>query len=191
MAYEKYTTDALVLGSFERGEADKTLVLYTHAHGLIYARCSGMRKEHSRMRYALQDYSCASVSLVRGKSGWRVAGAHEQLCATGKPHAGLIIFARIARLLRRLVHGEEAHPYLFDTLKRAHTALLTDAKQQELVELVCVARMLHALGYLSAEGMGTALFAHTSYKMADIHGASEKRKALIRSINEAITESQL
>ncbi|KKW47559.1 MAG: repair protein RecO protein, partial [Candidatus Kaiserbacteria bacterium GW2011_GWA2_58_9] len=73
--YQKYHTEALVLGNRERGENDRVFTLYTEEFGLVRARASAVRTEASRMRYALQNYSRARVALVRGKRGWRIGGA--------------------------------------------------------------------------------------------------------------------
>src|SRR3989344_1695592 len=101
--YQKYYTEALVLGSRERGENDRVFALYTKDFGLVHARASAVRKETSRMRYALQNYSQAHAALVRGKRGWRVGGAIAVRSAKGE---GAMTFARIARLVLRLVAGE-------------------------------------------------------------------------------------
>src|SRR5262249_24315110 len=106
--YQKYQTDALVPSSREQGEADKTYAAFTKEFGLVRAKGSAVRREGSRMRYALQNYSFANISLVRGKRSWRVAGARP----VGSFHVqenlkGAEAFARIAFLVTRLVAGEE------------------------------------------------------------------------------------
>ena len=195
--YQKYHTDALILGSRERGEADKILALYTKDFGLIHARASAVRRERSRMRYALQDYSSAHVSLVRGKRLWRVGGA---IATSGVPPVeSAAAFARIARLVIRLVGGEEQNQYLFSTLTDAHTSLaLVMRTARPVVEMVCVARVLYALGYLSPEALelpigqaGTTLFTHTAYAARDIEEAQTMRATLLSSINHALTETHL
>jgi len=192
MAYEKYTTDALVLGSFERGESDKTIVLITRDFGFVYGRATGVRKESSRMRYALQDFSRASVSLVRGKTGWRIAGAHASISTQGASAKGITSFVRLARLTRRLVQGEEINSYLFDSLAEAHAFFMKESEDNAgTVELLCVARILHSLGYLSSEALGTALFMGTSYDEMHISEAAQKQKDLLKTVNEALSESQL
>lgn len=192
MAYEKYTTEAIVLRSFELGEADKTLVLFTRDFGLLFAKCVGLRKRESKMRYALQDFSCASASLIRGKRGWRLAGATALRVSSGSSLEGLRSFSNIARLLRRLIQGEEKNAYLFDAVREAHTYLIEgDDALRATVELICVARILHALGYLSAEATSEALFKESSYNNAQLSEAERVRTLLLRSVNEAIAESQL
>src|SRR3989344_4510493 len=95
--YQKYSTDALVLGNHERGESARVYAMYTRDFGLVRARVAAVRSEHSRMRYALQNYSYAKVSLVRGKRGWRAAGAYA-LRGVSNDAANVSVFARIAEL---------------------------------------------------------------------------------------------
>lgn len=189
--YHKYHTEALVLGSRENGESDKTFALFTRDFGLVRARATAVRTEKSRMRYSLQDFASAKVSLVKGKRGWRVAGAAAEIPAVGDVR-GIGAFARIAELTLRLVHGEEKNEYLFAALSEAHQALMQ--KQTEaygMIELVCVARLLFALGYISDEALTTALFTHTAYTGESLLEAETMKDKLLSSINRAIAETQL
>jgi len=182
VAYDKYTTEAIVLSSFERGEADKTLLLFTRDFGLIYAKCVGLRKSESKMRYALQDFSRASASLIRGKRGWRLAGATSICVSRGASTKGLRSFANIVKLLRRLIQGEDENTYLFDAVREAHMFLLKGKEDLVgTVELLCVARILHALGYLSAEAVGEALFKESTYSESQIIEAERIQKMLLQS----------
>lgn len=188
--YQKYSTTALVLGFREQGEADKVFALYTEEFGLVWARASAVRTESSKMRAALQSCSRARVSLVRGKRGWRLAGAVAEVGGVGKSPEAVSSFARIAQLVLRLVRGEERNEYLFATLHEAQQALFSGAEHAS-VEIVCVARVLFSLGYLSPEALQTALFAHTAYGLPELSEAEEKRAALLGEINRAISETQL
>lgn len=189
--YQKYSTDALVLRSREQGEADKVFALYTQDFGLVWARASAVRSEASKMRAALQSCSRAHVSLVKGKRGWRLAGAVPEMSAVAKDRTSVAAFARIAELVLRLLAGEERNQYLFDTLADAQQALYSEAADVASIEIVCVARVLFALGYLSIEALETTLFAHTAYGLPDLEEAGHKRDALLASINRAISETQL
>ena len=189
--YQKYYTEALVLGSRERGEADKVFVLYTKDFGLVQARASAVRSEYSRMRYALQNYSRAHVALVRGKRGWRVGGA---TAIRGASNGGedAATFARIARLVMRLVAGEGQNQYVFSSLSEAHDALMRAPRgARATIELVCVARTLYGLGYLSLEALDTTLFAHTSYGSEHVREAEALQERLLSSVNHAIAETHL
>jgi recombinational DNA repair protein (RecF pathway) len=189
--YQKYHTDALILGSREQGEADKVFALFTQDFGLVRARASAVRSEHSKMRFAMQKYARAKVSLVKGKRGWRAAGASSLKSASGDLR-GITTFARISELVLRLVHGEEKNDYLFAALSEAHDALMVEnCDSFGIIEIVCVARILFALGYISSEALSTALFTHTAYTGESLLEAETMKDKLLLSINKAIAETQL
>ncbi len=188
--YQKYTTEAIVLSARERGEADKTIILLTKDFGLLFARAIGARKESSLMRYALVTGSTARISLVRGKREWRIAGAVSVSC--GLNGASLHVFARMARLVSRLVHGEEENEQLFETVRTAHEALMVaDVKALPSIELLAVARVLHSLGYIAPEAVGSALFVQTAYTPEMAAETEKARIALLGAVNAAIAASQL
>lgn len=189
--YQKYNTEGLVLGSRESGESDRTIVFFTKDFGLVRARATAVRSEKSKMRYALQDYTLANASLVRGKNGWRVAGA-TALCTAVGDARGIATFARISELVVRLVHGEEQNAYLYAALAEAHKALMQkNVDAFGTIEIVCVARVLYSLGYISSEALETALFTHTAYTGESLLEAETMRDKLLSSINKAIAETQL
>jgi recombinational DNA repair protein (RecF pathway) len=189
--YQKYHTEALVLAARESGEADRVYALYTKEFGLVRARASAVRAERSKMRYALQNYSRANVSLVKGKRGWRLAGA-SCIAPTKGDVRGIRTFARSASLVLRLIHGEERSEYLFAALAEAHGALMVEnCDAFGTIEIVCVARVLYSLGYISDEALSTALFTHTAYTGESLLEAETLKDKLLLSINRAIAETQL
>jgi DNA repair protein RecO len=189
--YLKYHTDALVLESWPLGEADKLFSLYTRDFGLVHARASAIRRETSRMRYALQNFSRVKIVLVRGVRGWRIVGASEAEGFQNCPAHALVTFVRIARLMQRLV-VEEKNEYLFAVFSEARRALMHAPRVEcATIELVCVARILHSLGYLSSESLGVALFSHTAYEAEHLKEADKARAQLLVSVNRAIAETQL
>jgi recombinational DNA repair protein (RecF pathway) len=194
--YQKYQTDAVVLASRESGEADKVYALYTRDFGLVRARASAVRREGSKMRYALQNYALAHVSLVRGKRNWRVAGARaEGNLAVAENLRGAKAYGRITDLVTRLVAGEEKNEYLFETLVEARRALISSQFNLEpaipTIEIICVARVLYTLGYISAEALETTLFAHTDFAVESLREAEMRHEKLLASINRALTETQV
>ncbi len=190
--YQKYQTEALVLRAYERGEADRVYALFTREFGFVWARASAVRREVSRMRYAMQSGSRANISLVRGSRGWRVAGATAHTHLDIGNTSGVAAFARIAQLLERLIGGEEANFYLFATLIEAHEALMHEQKKMHpVVELIAVARMLYALGYLSTEALGSALFAQTALAPAQLAEAEAQHAELLSTVNKALSATHL
>jgi recombinational DNA repair protein (RecF pathway) len=187
--YQKYHTDVIVLGSSERGESDSTVTLISRDFGVLRARATGVRSEKSKMRYAVQHYTRSVASLVKGKRGWRIAGATAKvLPGSGK---GLSAFARISELVQRLVPGEEKNEYLFDVLEEAHRALMRGGEAVPVIEIVSVARVLFALGYISDEALKTTLFSHTQFGDEHIQEAEILKETMLKSINRAIADTHL
>lgn len=162
MSYAVYTTKAWILSSAPSGEASKTYHLYTESFGLVHARAQGVRKLDSKLRYSLDDFSFATVSLVRGKEFWRLTGSEK----AELPEEGRLIRARVLSLVRRLVHGEERNEALFSALDA-----LRDPSVRELDALSAV---LSSLGYLD---------------LASLSGRTERERIL--AVNKALKETQL
>lgn len=188
--YEKYHTEALVLAGRESGEADKVFALYTHDFGLVRARASGVRAEHSKMRYAMRQYGYASVSLVKGTRGWRVAGARA-LSGSFPSIEALRSFARITELALRLIVGEDRNEYAFKTLSSMHTALCEEGARIEDIELLAVARLLYALGYLPQDSLPADTSEHTSFDKIALDVSKAEREVFLQSVNQALMQTQL
>ena len=119
MSHTLYTTECIVLGSRDSGEANRYISLFTREIGLVHAVARSVREEKSKLRYCLQDFSFTDATLVRGREVWRITGAEERysLHQELKDENGkLFVATQILNLLQRLVHGEEKNDYLFDSL---------------------------------------------------------------------------
>ncbi len=152
MAYHIYTTDALVCGSFDRGASDRSYLLYTEQFGMLYATARSVREERSRQRYALQDFALIRVSLVKGKSGWRIGSVtplhHPFLVAADRQTRAQLL--RLYKTLRRFIPGTEAAPELFWLTKTVIKQIISGHISNPEAYLVVVeARLLQELGYLS------------------------------------------
>jgi DNA repair protein RecO (recombination protein O) len=187
--YQKYHTEAIILGSSERGESDRMVALMTREFGLVRARATSVRSEKSKMRYATQHFTYTNASLIKGKRGWRLAGATALTLPVAG--AGLSAFARAAELTQRLVPAEEKNEYLFEVLSEAHRALMRADAAVPVIEIVCVARVLYALGYISAEALQTTLFTHTQFGSDHMQEAEILKETMLKSINRAIAETHL
>lgn len=196
MAYKTYTTDALVVGSEDRLTFDRTIVLFTREAGLVYARAMGVRKERSKLRYGLQNFSTVRVSLVRGKQGWRVIGAermHNLYFAADDREARAALL-RTVKLVRRLVRGEEAHPALYDVLVDGVDTLARCAPEAVVrTERLLTVRLLAALGYVAPRpAYAAALEAPTlAEAMATESTSFDEDRALRTAIDYALSASQL
>jgi recombinational DNA repair protein (RecF pathway) len=180
MAYHTYTTNAYILHAAQLGEHDVFYICMTESFGLIRARATGARKEDSKLRYSLQIGSCVALSLVKGKAGWRVTGA----VLLQEPHRPTItLFAKLARLSERLVHGEEQNDALYAVFCECTT--YADVRT---AELWLVMRVLVSLGYLSPQIIEVI----ESKTVEDRHTYLESnRPVLLKTVNNALESSHL
>ena len=217
-----HTTQGFIISSRPYGEAGRILSIFTRDFGLVTATAQGIRLERSKLRYHAQELSFGSFSLVRGREFWRLTSAgavvgrepegtfggrrgrerdaapagadvvpRRSLATTATPE----LIARLALLLKRFLHGEEANPKLFECIEDCSRFIqsqqyITDLQSRAL-ESVTVLRMLHSLGYV---GDIPDLNGDTGS-----HGLSEslldsvvgRVEEMNRHINKALKESHL
>jgi recombinational DNA repair protein (RecF pathway) len=143
MSYQTYHTEALVCGSYHNNTADKSFLLFTKRAGMLYASARSVREEKSKQRYALQDFSLITVTLIKGKTGWRIGSVETEGNVFGnalsRQSRGSVV--RVLKLVRRFVAGEEPHPELYDELVYALQYLASDtATHRVLAEEIIAAR---------------------------------------------------
>lgn len=150
MAYQTYTTEALVCGTFNRNTADRSYLMFTREAGMLYADARSVREERSRQRYALQDFSLVRVSLVKGKRGWKIGSieAQKNYFQTAVDKSARLSVVSVFRLLRRFVKGEEAHPDFFDYVLSALNELVKEIPKNHFVLMSVQVRILSLLGYV-------------------------------------------
>lgn len=155
MSYVTYTTEALVCGSFDQNTADRSFLLFTKELGMLFAVAKSVREERSLQRPALQDFSRIRVSLVKGKTGWRIgsveAVANDYAKAKDRETRGSVVL--LYRLLRRFIRGEEPVPVLYDKVVAGLDVLLMDLNNRRLVELLVEIEILSLLGYVDQEAV--------------------------------------
>lgn len=192
MAYSTYTTEAIVCGGRDRNTFDRSLLLFTRSGGMLYAEARAVRREHSKQRCAVQDFTRVRVSLIRGKSGWRV-GSIEALenfysQAGDKDARGSVI--RIVKMVRRFTRGEEAHAEVYDYVAKALTLLATPVTNRSFFEALAQVHFLGLLGYVAVEALPPELRAYDLQA-----GATEVRPEyaaiLERHINSGVEHSHL
>ena len=159
MSYVTYTTEALVCGSFEQNTSDKSFLLFTRDNGMLFATAKSVREEVSKQRQALQDFSRIRVSLVKGKTGWRV-GSVESLKNdfSGPPDRetrGSVVL--LYRLLRRFIRGEEASSELYDFVVEALDVVSQPQPNRAVLDLFVQIRILSLLGYVDEASIPVSL----------------------------------
>ncbi len=196
--YTKHTTEALVLSSWNSGEANRVYTLLTSDFGKVHARAHGVRDMKSRHRHALQTLSHVDVSLVRGKTGWKITNVSPKrsfwtLLASEKEKLALL--SRIANLTKRLVAGEGGSHSVFEIFSGLATALAnTPYTKEELprVEVTTLLRLLHTLGYLKKdEGYELFLQNYTDLSNETIARIAPMERRAIVDVNAALSASHL
>lgn len=153
MSYQTYTTEALVCGVFDSNTADKSYLLFTKRAGMLYATARSVREERSKQRYALQLFSRITISLVRGKSGWRIGSVealeNQFLAAKTRVVRGSVV--SVIKLVRQYIHGEEPMHALYDEVLQSikFLAQLSDSADRPAFEALIKVRILAQLGYIA------------------------------------------
>jgi len=193
MAYHVYHTEAIVLGSAPRGEANKRINLFTKELGLIGAVAQGVRLEKSKLRYSLEPFSLGIYAVVRGKNTWRVTDAEisRNVFYDLKENREVsILVAKILSLAERLLPGEEKNQELFNIIKEGIEFLYTSKTDLTSVEYIIVFKMLINLGY-GGHAVKLEQFVKTPLSYELIAKVPEFRQELLTEINRSIRESQL
>jgi recombinational DNA repair protein (RecF pathway) len=159
MAHHIYHTRGIVLGSVATGEANMFYQFLTEELGLVGAMAQGVRHGKGKLKMMLQDFSRVKIDLVRGREVWRVVSVLEDGSSQGfrVQRENMVLFARLASLVRRLVHGEDRNDELFRGICGAHDFLETETIQRELVsafEALAALRILAWLGYVDTSAYG-------------------------------------
>ncbi|MFA5942735.1 MAG: recombination protein O N-terminal domain-containing protein [Candidatus Paceibacterota bacterium] len=186
----KYETRGIVLSRSPVGEASAFVFVLTPELGLVRALAQSVRKSGAKLSAALATFAESSVVLVRGKDGWRLAGAvlRESWFSKLRNAGARRSAARVSGLLLRLVVGETSNPGLFPILTGFFEALATLPEElHESVETLAVVRLLAALG-LDAGNIPGAMSEYTPLVLADV---MDKRTNYVARINRGIAASGL
>lgn len=192
MSYKTYTTEGLICGSTPSNTSDRSYLIFTKEAGMVWATAKSVREERSKQRYALQDFSHIRVSLVKGRSGWRIGSVESLgnafLKAETRAERGKVTF--IFTLLRRYVHGELPLDRIFeDTLSVLQGRV--DGFVWECVQQTYALRLLCDLGYVPSRPPFTALIERTSLAEACALYDASMKKDIDKAIKAASEASHL
>jgi len=179
-----------VLARTPLGEASAFVTLLTPELGILRARAQSVRRPGAKLAASLATLAESSVVLVRGREGWRLAGAilEENWFKKLRNAPSRRRAARIAGLLLRLVAGEENDPALFRVVRGFFQALSElDEPEQELAEVLADLRIISALGLDAGIVPGEA----SAYAPSLLASVAGDRMAYVRRINQGIEASGL
>lgn len=197
MLYHTYNTEGFVLGGFPVGEASRYVYVFTRDIGLVSVRAQNTRALSSKLRYALDDISYSSLSLVRGKHSWKLTNAAPQknfFSLFRQSELKLTLTARILSLLKTLVPGEEKNETLFSIVSEGIFFLEHNEMSDEDIknlEAVVVLRMVNILGYVGVNDSFKQFFGDHRIDTTLLNEMSQHRKSAIVAINKALKESGL
>jgi len=186
----KYETRGIVLSRSPFGEANTFITLLTPEVGLVRARAQGVRRTGAKLASSLATFAESSLVLVRGREGWRIAGAvlEENWFTRIQTTSARNRAARVGGLLLRLVAGEVRDPELFSIMMGFFEALATLPEEiHEAAEILAALRVLAALG-LDAGQIPGAVSEFTPSLLSEI---KENRTGYITRINQGIDASGL
>lgn len=192
MSHTIYTTEGFILKSINFGEANKYFFIFTKEFGLIKGTAQGVRHLKSKLRYGLEDFSLAKVSVVRGREVWRLTSAEKELNLVETQK--VLILSRLFSLLLRLLHGEEKNDLLFESLKEGLLFLNNNQfTEEDFSDFECLMalRILSSLGYVGQLGDFDQFLA-SPYFTAELLSKMRLLKAkAILEINKSLKETHL
>jgi DNA repair protein RecO len=200
MSHHIYHTRGIVIETLNVREANKSYWIFTRDLGMVLASAQGVRLATSKLRFSLQPLSITEISLVRGRSGWRVVNAREISNIYWRikdlPQS-VAMSSRVLRLTRRLVTGEEKNEELFDHLFEGLMFLagvISDkqptTRQIMDLEFILLLQVLYTLGYF-APPTDLLWCINDTLSLEMIESMSAFRRQAIAQINASIKETQL
>lgn len=189
-----YVTEGIVLAKRGVGEANVLLSVITPELGLVRASARSTRVEQSKLRFGLELLTAGRFTFVRGRHEWKLVGVEDISHGYVSPEAARRRAAgRIARLLLRLIHGEDPVADLYDIVAEGLTSLVGSrtAAEAENVECVLVLRVLAQLGYVPSDSRLAPFFEDARFPDTLLASAALSRTFLIRTINDSLAASGL
>lgn len=186
----RYETRGIVLSRSPLGEANALITLLTPGLGLVRARAQGVRQSGAKLAAALTTFAESSMVLLRGKEGWRIAGAvlEARWLTRLEEVSARASAVRIVGFIVRMVADEANDPVLFQIVKSFFEALVTlPIELHEAAEVLAALRILAALGLDAGDIPGS----ESDFSVALLTGVQENRVEYIARINRGIAASDL
>lgn len=186
----KYESRGIVFSRQPLGEANALVTVLTPHLGLIRARAQGVRKSGAKLAVALTTFAESELVLVRGKEGWRIAGAVlvEQWARRLEDATARARAVRVCGLLSRLLASEVRDADLFMTVQGFFDSLIhTPPELHEAAELLVVERALTLLGFAPPSTLDQT----DRYTQEVLRLVEADRAGYISRINQGISASGL
>ncbi len=192
--HKLFVSEGIVLGKRSLGEANVLLAILTRDLGLIKAVARSARREQSKLRYSIEPLSRGTYSFIRGKHEWKLTGAERVVCEPHTTQTSLETrraMGRAARLLLRLIHGEEHSEALYDTVAEGMHVLLKVPEQTQHIETVLVLRILSHLGYLPQTPELQPFIERDFFAIELAEEVAASKALLLKAINDSLSATGL
>lgn len=114
------TTEALVLKTYDVGDADRFCILLTKSKGRVAVMAKGVRKLQSRLSGAMQSFQHLQVDLAEHSSGMylRSAKCISSFGGIRQDTAKFVMASRGAELLLHFLHDTDTAPSIFELARQ-------------------------------------------------------------------------
>jgi hypothetical protein len=148
VSYHHYTTEGVILKRENRGENDAVYVVFTEMLGLIVAHASGIRLLKSKLRFVLQPGNKVRITVVRGKTLWRVTTCSLIHSLPVNMH---MVLLRLYKLLRTHLVFDEPVMHIYGHVQSflvIDKSVYMQVQTLRTAEIITMARILSSLGML-------------------------------------------
>ncbi len=188
MSYHIHTTDAFIISTVPRGERNCSLLFITEELGTLYAHAQGVRVLTSKLRSHLIPHAFIHVSLVRGRSEWRVVGAEGLVRLDRLPTMPRASLLRCLSLAAHTTVPDDPHTNHFALMREALTVFMnTDEDSMPALELLTVLKIIYHAGFLPDDAevspyLGVPLSSESAQNFTPLlqHGLLVANRALLR-----------
>ena len=145
--------EAIVLRTWDIGEADRFCIFFTRECGTMHARAYGARRLHSVLSGGVLPFRHVHIELTQTHGHWVVRSARAVADIARHEQMAPLSFAFLSQgveLLLHLIEDEEPLPEVFDLLKQFIHMMTTRTESSSLLTVFTL-RLLHLLGLLALE----------------------------------------
>ncbi len=153
---------------------------------MLWCAARSVREERSKQRCAMQEFSHIRVTLIKGKTGWKVGSTEALgnafLQANQRTQRVLINF--VITQLRRYVHGEIPLAQVYEDVCEIVTNSELYLEKAVSVQKVFLVRLLSELGYVAPDPVWSPIVTAPTLQMALLLYTSD----MVTHVEKAITE---
>lgn len=195
MSYNIYTSQGILLGLKDYGEADRVYRIFTEDLGLLIASAKSVRKQASKASPHIRPFSIANYSFVRGEEMWRITTV--DTFTTWKKifehKTARQIYSRVIKLLDKLLQGEEAHEALFSILRNGFEFMEKNTGMEheyllEALETAMVWKITNSLGYAI---YNHSILMNENFDTAQLEYVLNFKTKIVSEINKSLETSHL